>query len=387
MRTVPIVLGALLACATALHSSASASPWDARVRGANLFDHVETRERLAAAAAQGIRVVRLAPDKWAAERRDFLIGDADRYDGLAVRDLAQLRAVLDAADSAGVRVVLTLLSLPGARWRQHNGDRSDFRLYRDPAALEQAERCWADLAAACSGHPALVGYDLLNEPHPSRAHPPAGLPLREVMRRLLAAVRSRDSTAWVIVEPDDFASPDALEHFEPFDDPRVLYSFHFYEPWAYIDHRQRGRFTYPGRVGEAGHGEWVDAAWMEACVAPVVRWQARHGVPSSRVLVGEFGVPRTHPGAERWLADAIRTFERHGWHWMFYSFREDTWHAMDYEAGTRPPGARYWAQVERGETPVLARGPNALWSVISRGLAGDTTAVASPVKRRAPRRP
>ncbi len=369
----------VLACAATLFAAwADAAPWDDRVRGTNLFDHVETRERLDAAAAHGIRVVRIAPDKWAAERRDFLIGDADGYAGLPPRDLARLRAVLDAADSAGVRVVLTLLSLPGARWRQHNGDQSDFRLYRDPAVLEQAARCWADLAAACAGHPALVGYDLLNEPHAQRARPPAAFTVRDVQRRLLAAVRSRDSTTWVIVEPDDFASPAALERFEPFDDPRVLYSFHFYEPWDYVDHRQRGRYAYPGRIGEPGRAEHVDAVWLEACVAPVVRWQARHRVPSTRVLVGEFGVPRTHPGADRWLADAIRTFERHGWHWLFYSFREDTWHAMDYEAGTRPPGARYWAQVERGETPVLARGPNPLWSVIARGLRGDTTAVATP---------
>jgi hypothetical protein len=38
--------------------------WDSPKRGANLFNQVETRERLRAAREAGLEWVRLVPDKW-----------------------------------------------------------------------------------------------------------------------------------------------------------------------------------------------------------------------------------------------------------------------------------------------------------------------------------
>ncbi len=370
--------------ATGLPGAANAAVadfWSTPRRGANLFNARESGERLRAAAAAGVEWVRLAPDKWEGEGRDFLMGDADSFTAIPPRDLARLRAVLDSAEVAGVKVALVMLSLPGARWRQHNGDRSDFRLYREERALAAAERLWGGVAKSLRGHPALVAYDLLNEPHPDRARDVAPGRLAEVQRRLLAAVRAADPDVPVILEGAAFASPAGIEAMAVPDDPRVLYSFHFYEPWAYVNHRQAGRWRYPGDLpadDDTTRLERWDAARLEAELAPVVAWQARHGVPSSRVVCAEFGVPRTHPGAGAWLADVLRACERRGWHWAFYAFREDTWHAMDYELGAGALPRGYWRAVEAGRPPTLPRGPNPLWDVIRRGLAGDTTAAGRP---------
>lgn len=353
--------------------------WDSPRRGANLFDRVESGARLRAAAAAGIGWVRVAPDKWAGAGRDFLIGDADSFTAVPAADLARLRGMLDRADSSGVKVALVMLSLPGARWRQHNGDRSDFRLYREERALAAAERFWGEVATALRGHPALVAYDLLNEPHPERARGVAPGRLAEVQVRLLAAVRAADPDVPVILEGGAFAAPEGIDAMAVPDDPRVLYSFHFYEPWAYVNHRQGGRWRYPGDLpadDDTTRRERWDVARLEAALAPVVAWQARHGVPSSRVICAEFGVPRTHPGAAAWLRDVVRACERHGWHWAFYAFREDTWPAMDYELGDGPLPRGYWAAAEAGRAPELPRRANALWDVVRRALAGDTTDVA-----------
>ncbi|MCA1626586.1 MAG: hypothetical protein LC742_01285, partial [Acidobacteria bacterium] len=37
----------------------------------------------------------------------------------------------------------------------------------------------------------------------------------------------------------------------------------------------------------------------------------------------------------------------------------DFWDGMDYEIGTKPPGAAYWQAIERGETPQPKREDNA----------------------------
>ena len=362
-------------------ASAGMDFWRTPRRGANLFDRRESAARLRAAAAAGISWVRLAPDKWSGAGRDYLLGDADSFTSIPAADLAGLRAVLDSADAAGVKVALVMLSLPGARWRQNNGDRSDFRLYCDERSLVQAEAFWRELAGALRGHPAIVAYDLLNEPHPDRAR---GVPpgrLAEVQRRLVAAVRAADPDVPILLEGAAFASPVGVDAMPLLDDPRVLYSFHFYEPWPYIDHRQRGRWRYPGPI-PAEDDTSLRETWgperIEAALAPVHAWQARHGVGSDRIVCAEFGVPRTHPGAIEWLRDVVRACERHGWHWAFYSFREDTWPAMDYELGTGALPRGYWQAVDAGRTVELPRRPNALWEVLRRGLAGDTSEVAPP---------
>lgn len=402
MRTFTLALVALALLAGALpigaRAAGSGAPgrapagmefWRTPRRGANLFDHVESGARLRAAAAAGIAWVRLAPDKWDGAGRDFLLGDADSFTTIPASDLARLRAVLDSADVAGVKVALVMLSLPGARWRQHHGNRSDFRLYRDERSLERAAAFWGQLASALRGHPAIVAYDLLNEPHPDRARGLGPDRLAEVQRRLVAAIRAADPDVPVMLEGSAFASPVGIDAMSPLDDSRALYSFHFYEPWPYIDHRQGGRWRYPGPVpaeDDTTRREPWGPEQIEAALAPVRAWQARHGVGPERVVCAEFGVPRTHPGAAAWLRDVVRACERHGWHWAFYSFREDTWPAMDYELGTGPLPRGYWDSVEAGRVVELPRRPNALWDVLRRGLAGDTTAAAPPPRGRAPRR-
>ena len=120
--------------------------WDTQRKGANFFNQRETRERLAAGADLGLQVIRLAPDKWTAAGRDFLIGNADAYSGISEQDFSRLRQILDEADTLNQKVILTLLSLPGARWRQHNEGRDDGRLWQDERYQEQALSFWKVLA-------------------------------------------------------------------------------------------------------------------------------------------------------------------------------------------------------------------------------------------------
>ena len=84
----------------------------------------------------------LAPNNWKSQQRDFLIGNADRFDGIVEQDYQKLKEVLDQANALGLKVVITTLTLPGARYRQANGDKPDFRLWRDAQYLPQAALFW-----------------------------------------------------------------------------------------------------------------------------------------------------------------------------------------------------------------------------------------------------
>jgi endoglucanase len=333
--------------------------WDTPQTGANFFNEVETRERFRAAKAAGIDLVRLAPDKWKGASRDYLLGNADDYRGIPPEDLAKLRAILDDAHAEGVSVVLTMLSLPGCRWKQNNGDKNDFRLWRDAKYLEQSARFWRDVATALKGHPAIVAYNILNEPRPERDRQKHVVDVNALYARIIPAIRAVDGDVFIVVDGSDDASPQGLAKLSRIEDQRVIYAFHFYEPWEYIDHRNKDASKWPAH----------DRATLDALMNPVREWQKKNAVSSTRIWLSEFGVPRTKTGAKEWLADVVDIARKEQWHWSFYSFREDTWDAMDYELGDKPLGAAYWDAIERGEKdPPKTRAMNPIWKVLSDAL-------------------
>lgn len=118
--------------------------WDEQRKGTNFMNSTSLPENYEEANEFNIEIIRLAPDKWEKERdfffddksdanpnKDFLIGNADQYEGIVENDFKMLNEDLDAAYVRGSKVVLTVLSLPGNRWRQFNNYENDDRIWQD----------------------------------------------------------------------------------------------------------------------------------------------------------------------------------------------------------------------------------------------------------------
>ena len=96
--------------------------------------------------------------KWpSAAERDFLLGSLDEYATLVAADLATLRATLDRAHAAGLKVVVTPLSLPGARCEAAERRKFDDRLWSDKKYWRQSAAFWRDLAGGAEGSPGRRG--------------------------------------------------------------------------------------------------------------------------------------------------------------------------------------------------------------------------------------
>jgi hypothetical protein len=121
---------AFLAAALSSISARGQSPsrWQRQRIGANCFNHRVSPAWIESAAASGIALVRLVYEKWG--DGDFLLGSADEYRSLSTAHLKQLIAVLDTLHDRKISVILTPLTLPGARNRQKNGNRRDGRLWQ-----------------------------------------------------------------------------------------------------------------------------------------------------------------------------------------------------------------------------------------------------------------
>ena len=386
----------LLCCFVLLAATADAADtlsfWDKPRRGANCFNETPPDDAyFRALRAYGATWVRLSFSKWKSARRDadFLFGNLDDYRALVREDLATLRATLDRAHAAGLRVVLTPLELPGSRWRQSNGGEFDDRLWSDKRYWQQSAAFWRDLASALRDHPAIAAYNLINEPVPERyggldehAAPETmqawyrgargtARDLPAFYELLVAAVRAVDAHTPIMLDAGWYAAADAWSYWPAApSDTRLLFAYHMYEPWVATSapNLKRDRpYRYPGEV-PFGRGT---ARWNAASVAGYLQlpvdWARRHGVATNRLVASEFGCMRRWPDCARYLEDVVSALEADGVHWAFYSFRE-SWDGMDYELGTDKLPWQYWEAVEQGRPYELKRGPNKLFEPILRRL-------------------
>jgi len=368
--------------------------WDTQRKGSNFFSVKPSPERFKEAKAAGIGWGRLAYDKWETPSEDFLIGSADHYDGLVEADVAKLEAVLAQADEAGVKMVITPLTLPGARWQQNNGGKFDNRLWEDKAYWTQSADFWRDLAGRLKDNPAVVAYNIVNEPAPERGTgaDENGAPgdttpfidwykqyrgtardLPAFYETVIAAIREVDPDTPIMVDGGWYAHPGTFSAWpSALSDNKVLYAFHMYEPYMFTsgkNFREKLGYKYPGVVPFAGKDVAWDKDTINTFLQPMYDWAAKENLPANRIVAAEFGCMRQNVGCAHYLGDVIDNVNKHDIHWAFYSFREDEYDGFDYEVGAGGLGGKYWDAVGRGETPVRPYKANPLWDAIQKGLA------------------
>ncbi len=387
--------------------------WSSQRRGANVFTNRPNSQRFRDAKKAGIHFLRIAPNKWLngrpkSERGNFLLGPKDKYSGLIKADVDYLRGVLDKAETAKMKIVLTMLSLPGSRWSQHNlvsGKRTQERkLWKDFKYHKQSAYFWGSLAKELKGHPALVGYNIINEPSPELVQPklndwftesysnwsksvegsPADINL--LYRDVIKSIRQHDKNMPIILDSGFYATPYGLTVLKPgvLGDSKLIFSFHGYVPFRYAFNKLN--FTYPGMIptGElsvkgsdgaeppyAPMIKW-DAKQIASFYRPILKWTTRYKISPNRIFAGEFGVYRQSSGAKKYLKDIIKFFNENSWHWAFYSFREDDgFQQMDYELGTEKLNWKYWECSEKYtcEREKVYKS-NSLWQLISSEIKG-----------------
>ena len=234
-------------------------------------------------------------------------------------------AVLDKAHELGMKVVVDLHVPPGGRDAQGNMVMFDNATY-----AEAFQEAWRMLATACKGHPALFGYDLINEPsQPYKVSRRDYLGLQYDVARI---VREIDSETPIVVEANGWDNAAMFAYMSALPLPDVIYQVHCYVPGEFTHQgvkREWIRLSYP----DAARG-W-DKEFLRKHLRPVREFQLRHG---ARIYVGEFSAVRWAAGAEEYLRDCIALFEEYGWDWSYHAFRE--WEGWSVEHGEDPQDTR-----------------------------------------------
>jgi endoglucanase len=211
--------------------------------------------------AAGFRTVRI-PVRWsahAAESAPYSIDPAF---------LARVHHVVGLASAAGLNVILNV----------HHYEALDAT---PEANIARFTGLWRQIAASFANAPSNVWFELDNEPHDKFTN----ANLMAVFRPALAAIRETNKTRPVVIGGEGWSGISSLATLPMPDDPYVVPTFHYYEPFAFTHQGATWVGPHPPPIGRA-YGSAADKAGLEQDLQKVRDYMARTGrVP----LLGEYG--------------------------------------------------------------------------------------------------
>jgi len=188
-------------------------------------------------------------------------GDPARLEGPGY---ALLDRVVGWCRDAGLFVILDMHAAPGGQTGDNIDDSWGFPfLYDSPESQDLTVRIWQKIAAKYRDEPAVIGYDLLNEPI-AHYFDAASLndKLEPLYRKIVAGIREVDRNHVIFLGGARWDT-DFSVFGRPFDD-KVAYTFHKYwmdvKPEAiqeYVDFSRK--YNVPVWMGESGENtdEWI----------------------------------------------------------------------------------------------------------------------------------
>jgi endoglycosylceramidase len=178
---------------------------------------------------------------------------------------------------------------------------------------------WSAVAARFRDHPAVLGYDILNEPYPGSAfdiiNSASGpMPAFErdfygpFLQRAIDAIRAEDPDSWIFFEPTYGMPAAGFPSYLPrLDDPRAGEPRLAYFPHLYSISLEGGGGYDPAR---------------DKTVANWEKWRReelpRHGAP---MLIGEFGVTDALPGGLDYLGEVLDVADELSSGWTVWDYQ------------------------------------------------------------------
>ena len=178
---------------------------------------------------------------------------------------------------------------------------------------------WEQVAPRFGSAPRNVAFELLNEPHDKLN----GEPWNLLFGQVLAIVRRSNPTRTVVVGPSHWNSLKDLPLLRLPDDPNLLVTFHYYEPFHFT-HQGASWVEETKNLHGVTWGGDTDRAALRADFDAVSRWSASNGRP---ILLGEFGAydkSGTPTALRVAYTSAVRCeAERRHFAWAYWQFDSD----------------------------------------------------------------
>lgn len=203
------------------------------------------------------------------------------------------------------------------------------RISGNDPALENTEyqNCmiswWIDTTYRYKGNSKILAFDLYNEP---MGNPAA---ISAFMTKMYKHIRAIDRARIIIVAGKQH-SASQFSNIKYYNDAKVWYSFHFYDP---------GNFTHNGvfsafnpKTSFYPRGT-LDRDKLEAYLSQVINFRKKY--PNAGIYAGEFGAVYTVDPLSRfrWFRDCIQIFKEYNINWTHHAMFE--WEGWDYRNDPR----------------------------------------------------
>ena len=206
------------------------------------------------------------------------------------------------AKKYGLNAVIDLHKAPGYSF----GTLDTNTLFTDPVMQQRMIALWKEIARRFKSEGENVVYELMNEvvePDSSRWNP--------IADKLIKAVREVDAGHFIAVGGNHYNSVNELANLWIFDDPKIIYNFHMYDPGLFThqharwipDIRDFNRdVTYPSdltpfedfaksnttrKLKILDGYDKLDVKYIRDFLQPAVDFQKKHDKP---MYCGEYGV-------------------------------------------------------------------------------------------------
>lgn len=187
-------------------------------------------------------------------------------------------------------------------------------LYENPAAeAPRAVAIWDQIARHYAHAPNSVIFEILNEPQDNLQ----GKKWQIVADQLYAQVRISNPQRWLIMGGDNWNSIDGLARFDPPKDPRLMLTFHYYDPYKFT---HQGATWFEG-APPAGR-PWGSRKERQALAAEFKRAAAIGRKRGYALWLGEFGATIATKMDDRalWTREVRRAAQSHNMGWCAFDF-------------------------------------------------------------------
>ncbi len=187
-------------------------------------------------------------------------------------------------------------------------------VYAEPARHEpRLIALWEQIARHYADAPDSIIFELLNEPKDALQ----GAVWQALADRLHARVRALAPKRWIIMGGDNWNSTDGLERFIAPKDPRLMLTFHYYDPYKFT---HQGATWFKG-APPAGRpwGSRIERRHLKREFSRAAALARASGHP---VWLGEFGATKATNMQDRadWTRQVRRAAEAQGMGWCAFDF-------------------------------------------------------------------
>lgn len=224
--------------------------------------------------------------------------------------------------------------------RSHHFNDKERPLWTKPEAQEKFLQCWRELSDVLHARSVdSVAYELMNEPVADNPED-----WNRLVAKAMTVVRAREPGRVIVVGSNRWQSAETFDQLKvPDNDPNILLSFHFYEPFLLTHHTAgwtsiggyTGAVKYPGRTVEDGdlagvpeplaaevrRGSRVwDKAKITEKMAKPLAMARKTGLP---LYCGEWGCLPAVPSESRlaWYRDMVAVLTANGVGWATWDYK------------------------------------------------------------------